>query len=415
MNTKNITPMAVKDCIVQTTKRFPVTIGFTAAFALFAMTVVWHPDLLTDAAKVDILCYLAEGALLSMTMRLWDERTERQHLWQNIVAHMVLVVIAAVWLQLGFIGQGLAMAHVSLMVSLIVASVFLPFHDEPDDIPACNFGAHLMKLGIIAAMAGSIPTVALSLLISVSFPMFFGIYAHYEDYWSIIIFFLVVLPTLLFLSRIVKGKQMTNHNIRVHEGVDNFFKIILLPIIITYLCILYCYECHIVLAWELPNGGVSYLVAVMMGFFVMVEIYLYFTNHAGDKATTGWFLRRLPLFMLPLLVLMSIGICKRISDYGLTAARLYLATLNVWFYIASFVMLRTKVKRIHWIPVSFCILFVLTSVFPVNYNAIAKEYILKDLNEKAKHRFEVSEDDWSNRVDYLNDYYHLDYYEYKKK
>lgn len=412
MTIKNITPMAVKDCLIRTAKRFPITIGFTAAFAIFAMVIVWHPDLLNESTQIDALCYLAEGIFLSLALKFWDERTSKSHLWQQVVAHVLLLAIAVTWYFLGYMGHGLSTAHLSVFLSLLVACVFLPFRGEEDDIPACNFGAHLVKSGLFAPFAGLVPTLLLSLLVKYSFPVFFDIEASEQDYLSIFIFFQVVFPMLFFLSRVVKGKRMTNRSIKVSEWVAIFAKFILIPAAAIYMVILYCYECHIALAWELPNGGVSYLVAVMMGFFFVMETYLYFTNHAEKKETTGWFLRWLPLMIMPLLILMSIGICRRISDYGLTASRLYLATLNVWFYIVCFFMLRTRMKRINWIPTSFCIIFLVTSVLPVNYHSIARDYIINDLNEKAVQKDKMKEtelDEWKSRVDYLYDYYDIVY------
>ena len=68
------------------------------------------------------------------------------------------------------------------------------------------------------------------------------------------------------------------------------------------------------MAWELPNGGVSYLVAVMMGMCPLLETYLYFISRDKNSHTSSRFLRWMPLLMMPLLILMSIGICRRICD-----------------------------------------------------------------------------------------------------
>ena len=59
--------------------------------------------------------------------------------------------------------------------------------------------------GLIASIAGLVPTLLLCILVGCSFPVFFDIEASVKDYLSIVIFFQVVFPMLLFLSRIVKG------------------------------------------------------------------------------------------------------------------------------------------------------------------------------------------------------------------
>lgn len=407
---KNITPDAIRDCILATLQRFPVTIGYTALFALVAMTFVWHPNLVEGAQQVNILFFLAEGALLALDMKLWDERTGKKHLWQQILAHGMLIAFAVEWYVLGSVGQGLVTAHIAIVLNLIVACVFLPFAGEKDDIPAVNFASRLLAAGVKAPLAGLVPTVALSLLIMVSFPTFFDISASAEDYLSIAIFFQVLFPVLLFLSRVVKGKRMTIQKLEVPSYVRQLASIFIVAVI-TYMCILYCYEFHIALAWELPNGGVSYLVAVMMGMCLLLETYLYFISHDENSHTSSWFLRWMPLLMMPLLILISIGICRRISDYGITASRLYLATLNVWFYVVCIIMLKTRVRRIHWIPISFCAIFALASVLPINFNSFARDYIRNDIYQKMKMRdkMDIKEtEDLYDREVYMLKYYGID-------
>ena len=77
--------------------------------------------------------------------------------------------------------------------------------------------------------------------------------------------------------------------------------------------------------------------------------------------------RGLPIAILPLLVLMTIGIARRFNDYGITLNRLYLLTLNIWFYIVCIGLFVLRARRIQWIAVSFAGIFLLTSVLPVNY------------------------------------------------
>lgn len=61
---KNITPDAIRVCIMATLQRFPVTIGYTALFALVAMTFVWHPNLVEGVQQVNILSWPKELCLL---------------------------------------------------------------------------------------------------------------------------------------------------------------------------------------------------------------------------------------------------------------------------------------------------------------------------------------------------------------
>ena len=53
-----------------------------------------------------------------------------------------------------------------------------------------------------------------------------------------------------------------------------------------------------------------------------------------------------------------------------------------------------------------------TSVLPVNYHSIAKNYIINDLNKKAAQWDKMDgweKDEWNSRVWYMKNYYDIEY------
>lgn len=78
---------------------------------------------------------------------------------------------------------------------------------------------------------------------------------------------------------------------------------------------------------------------------------------------------------------MTIGIVRRFNDYGITINRLYLITLNIWCYCVCIILIIIKARRVSWIPISFSIIFLLTSVLPVNYASITKHKIQNEISK----------------------------------
>ena len=144
---------------------------------------------------------------------------------------------------------------------------------------------------------------------------------------------------------------------------------------------LYVYAVRILTQWELPNGWVSWLVITLMAGCIAIEMGLYPSRVKNRKPTDERIARWLPALILPLLVLMSVGIGRRFLDYGITLNRLYLATLNAWFYFVCIGLIAGKAKRISWIPISFSIIFLLTSVLPVNYASITRDTLRREVKE----------------------------------
>ena len=88
---------------------------------------------------------------------------------------------------------------------------------------------------------------------------------------------------------------------------------------------------HLV-SWELPTGWVSWLIVALMTVCIAIQFGLYPARLENNKRFDNWIARWMPVLILPLLLLMTIGIVRRFNDYGITVNRLYLATLNGWFY-----------------------------------------------------------------------------------
>ena len=75
------------------------------------------------------------------------------------------------------------------------------------------------------------------------------------------------------------------------------------------------------------------------------------------------------------------GIVRRVMDYGITAPRLYVLTMLLWFYAICIVMLVAKRKRFHWIVWSFAVLFVITSGQPLNYYRISRPILTAKIDK----------------------------------
>ena len=149
-----------------------------------------------------------------------------------------------------------------------------------------------------------------------------------------------------------------------------------MPLLALYLIVLYVYGIRILVRWELPDGGVGWLVSVLMVGCVVVELGLYPLMRSGEaKPFERWIVRWLPVLILPLLLLMTVGIARRLSDYGITPLRLYLLTFNLWCYAVCIGLFVGRARRIRWIMTSLAAVFLLTSVLPVNFTSVVKWFL----------------------------------------
>ncbi|MBP5711597.1 MAG: DUF4153 domain-containing protein, partial [Prevotella sp.] len=178
---------------------------------------------------------------------------------------------------------------------------------------------------------------------------------------------LLIVP-VVFLQFIPNDEEKHNERTsglpKVLQGVVHY---LFVPLLFAYILTLYAYACKIVFTWTLPCGWVSWLVSMMMMGMVGILILIYPSQFQTEKRFDHLLRRWLPIVALPLLLLMTVGICRRVSDYGITVKRLYLITFNLWCYFVCFFLIWKKGKRLWWIPASFGIILFLTSVGPQSF------------------------------------------------
>ena len=99
------------------------------------------------------------------------------------------------------------------------------------------------------------------------------------------------------------------------------------PALVAYAVMLFLYIVRILLRWELPDGGVAYMV---LGFLVEALLcYLLRMQIPESQRHFEWFYRPFPYIALAPLALLWIGAVRRIGEYGITGPRFYLLVLAV--------------------------------------------------------------------------------------
>ena len=382
---------AARNCI----RRFPVPAAFaTALAALLVGAIITEKE---SSLIMAITYFLSVGYVLSLTLTLWSEEqgavsdeaaagtsSPRALTTTRLVWALSVLVLLADSVYVYHCGTdwdiSVSLMHVSAILALVLTVFFLSFTRERDDIPAWNFALRLILSGAICWLVGMVLWGGLSLLL-VSLNMLFSF--EIGGKWFLVIgtLFSGLLPSLLFLGCIPNGQRKHNRTPLSSNFLNGVFRFLFVPLELLYVIVLYVYALQIIVRWELPNGMVSWLVIASMVGLIGIEFGLYPARKAEGRRFDEVIAHFFPLIITPLLLLMTVGIVRRFSDYGITIPRLYLATLNGWFYVVCIGLFLMRARRIHWIPITFAALFLLTSVLPVNYATITRRVLLRQTEQ----------------------------------
>ena len=379
------------DSFIKGCRRFPLAILLLFCWAVGAI-IMHHLERKYGYGKLNLqrleffIAYYFPSAALLVTAFTLDREANPTKPLNRFIAPLIYVAwLAFCSITAYFIPFSIPNSIMlgTLIATIIVVTATLAFRHSKDD---CEFWRLIMGAIIAAVVAGigaGIFFGGLQLLL-IGVETLFGISFYSEITLDIIIVCYMFICPVVWLQMLPSLTPNDERTIKMPRFLGGLLHFLFMPLVGAYLITLYIYLLKIIFIWELPEGMVSYLVTALMAGTIAILFCLYPTRfeegHRFDKLVARW----LPILTLPLLILMTVGIVKRFSDYGVTMPRLYVLTFNLWCYGVCLWLLRCKGSRVIWIPVSFATILLLTSVGPQNYSNLAKVWIKHDIRTALK-------------------------------
>lgn len=237
-----------------------------------------------------------------------------------------------------------------------------------------------------------------------------------ETYFQLFLFLGGIFNTWFFLTGVPEKEALKEAETTFPTGLRVFVQYVLIPLVTVYIVILYLYLGKIILQWELPNGWVSNLVLTFTIAGILSLLLLYPIRNSNDYKWIQIYSKGYYLALIPLIGLLMFSIWVRISEYGVTINRYFVATLGVWLTGIVIYFIVSKTKSIKVIPISLCLIAVAVSFGPLGafavsersqlgrFEEILNEYDYLDENGKAQ------ESDIKIPFEYLKELSSISYY-----
>ena len=353
--------------------RFPFTLFFVVGFTIFLLILINKLGMVHQERN---WTFFALGILLSLSVTLFSEGFKNLY---RIGLNLLAIILLLLYCYL--LPEKFNPVHfyqvISIGIVLFLSAFFVSFFKKENDVPFWEFSKESVIQLFIAVIFAQILMAGLSLAV-LSLKELFKMNIDGKVYGDIMVITYVLFGGVFFLANVPdktkKFEQVYNFN--------KFLKVlglyILLPILAIYSLILYGYLIENVIKWQLPNGYVSTLVSVLGvgGFVTMLILYpLRLEKNKIAELLSKYF----PLLLLPLLFLMSVGIFRRLGDYGMTVNRLYVLLLNIWLYGICIYLFISKGNYLKWIVISFAGVLLVSSVGPWSVFHITKRAIIKEI------------------------------------
>ncbi|GHT43503.1 hypothetical protein AGMMS49965_17400 [Bacteroidia bacterium] len=357
--------------------RFPVSLLLLIGFAVLS----WLEINAGYYIPSQQFYFFPTGTIVGITAMLGVENLRFQQ-WKKHGLTLVCVLLWSVYCaylpdkNMMYFDSGLQFFILGAV--FVVAAFFISFPKKNQDAAFWGFSRNAVVRLCESVIFGVVIFAGLSVAL-LSVDSLFDIAVSDKYYLNLAVCCFILFTPIYFLTTVPDKTKKYQADLSFNQALRILGVYIALPILGLYIAILYTYLIKIVAVWELPNGWVSTLVSILAVGGLLVMLILYPVWLKKEDKVVNFFTRYFGLLILPLLVLMSVGIFRRIADYGITINRCYILVLNLWFYGIFIYLFLTKNRHIRWIVISPTIIFLLASIGPWRISNIVKQSIYNRL------------------------------------
>ncbi len=385
-------------------KRFPLAVAF-AIFTTIAFIYFYENSHSPTHSKLNywLFIYPIAATMIALTISLVQESRKKFSIIPHIIAEAVWLAISIALVFFHFSTNNYT-EHIYVLATwlFIYTTIFLslfvaPFFKQKNEN---GFWVFLMRNAKAAVVAIAISVVLLVAIDGLLFGFFnlFDIKVSARPFvYSAIISSCTIFP-ILFFSGIPSIDDCLQETPALNKFQTSTNKFIFLPVVSLYILLLYAYIAKIIIQWEMPKGMVSYLVSASM-LLMLLRVTLMLPERINPKQSfESKLLKILPAACIPLVILMSVGIMRRISDYGISEDRYYITAINIFYYIIIAILLIDKIKcKSKYIAIVFCSMFFIATNGPLSaINVTHRIWMgcIKDaLAEEGYNKFPLSKEE----------------------
>jgi hypothetical protein len=187
---------------------------------------------------------------------------------------------------------------------------------------------------------------------------------EWDTYAILWVWIVGMFTTTFFLAGVPVDLRSLDDDLSYPKGLKIFTQYVLIPLSSIYVLILLAYEVKILIKWSLPKGLVSNLILSYAVFGILSLLLVYPIKDRDGNKWIKTYARSFYFLLIPLLALLFVAVGARVSLYGITELRYFLIALACWLLFISVYFLAFKKQNIKLIPISLCILTLLSVYGP---------------------------------------------------
>ena len=381
-------------------RRFPVASAL-ALFTFFALVYsTEHTEIFERLAGMRFLAWLGiypvAAMLISLTTSLVQESLKSESklpqaisgaAWLALSIILAFGITSSVAMQFSLLAHSFTLTYYFIASTALVyvtatLSIFIaPFWKNKDENAFWIFLFKNLKALVVAALVTALLLASVEALVF----CFGALFEHDFDekvYFYIFYFCASTVFPILYFSGIPAIEECHRETPALNKFATSTIRFLFVPVLSLAILLFYAYIVKFIVLWDMPQGMVSYFVSGFMLYMLALVTILYPTRLAPGNTFEKKLLKVFPAACIPLVVMMSVGLIRRISDYGISPGRIYAATINIYFYVIIAVFLIDKIKcKSRYIAVIFCAIFFVITDTPLSAYSISQRVWMGSIRE----------------------------------
>ena len=241
-------------------------------------------------------------------------------------------------------------------IAYLIALILLIIGEKP--LGNEEYGRNILDIAIKVALGFLIGGLLMGIVTAIIASVGFLFDLELSDNWFTHpnAFIATMVIPLLCCWSVSRPQTDTRDNKFIQIAIDY----ILSPALVIYAVILYAYIARILFRWELPNGGVAYLVLTFTAIAMLCHLFrLQLSSRHFD-----WFYKAFPIIAIPPLILLWAGVIRRITEYGITETRFYLLLLVILVTVFVAMLPKERTRNFQLMTLIFAITGFLFTFIP---------------------------------------------------
>ena len=335
--------------LLQSPRRFPVELALGVVFFIIAVwdieTHVWDEKTVeyVSAVNGDILWFFVP----LMALSFWLHRVNR---WAYYASFFLFLPLMMLDLKPFLWTYGFMFTYVLAAILLIIG------YKRMDNRSFAAHALHVATQMFFGLLISGILNMAVMAIVA-SFFYIFGINEPKHFYEHLFQFIWFVMAPQICCTLVRQNEDEVAEPFKILRLILNF---ILSPAVIIYTVILYTYFIKIVFEWDLPKGGVAWMV---MG-FITVALIGRVAQSILNRRYYDWFYSRFTQIAIPPLIMYWIGSIYRIRLYSFTESRFYLMVAGVLMTLFVLMLFCERTRRYQLMALIFGAAIILFTYIP---------------------------------------------------